>query len=200
MDRNIISAVNISSFCRICTTNNDVEWSIYETLNEDEGATNLHTMLVKLYPTVFNESQMLCDEALKWPMKICKECKTKVIESYRFYERCTKSARSLRTIALKEQSTTETSQEEKDDHPAVIKTEFIEFEEATVLKEEYDSDDYSSACNGFHEGSSKDDVFSDTEDSLPAPTSSRNSSASVDKRQQKQCNKNKAKSRGKMCL
>ncbi|KFB35604.1 AGAP010979-PA-like protein [Anopheles sinensis] len=182
MDRNTLTAVNVSSFCRICTTNNDVNWSIYETLNEDEGTTNLHTMLVKLYPTVFNESQMLCDEALEWPMKICKECKTKVIESYKFYERCTKSARSLRTIALKEQSSTDALQGDKDDHPAVIKTEFIEFEEATVQKEEYESEDHSSAYRKCYESSPTHDVFSDTEDSLPA-TTRRASAIKMDKKQ-----------------
>ncbi|KFB34740.1 hypothetical protein ZHAS_00000095 [Anopheles sinensis] len=166
--------------------------SIYETFYEDEGATNLHTMLVKLYPTVFNESQMLCDEALEWPMKICKECKTKVVESYRFYERCTKSARSLRTIALKEQSTTDALQEEKDDHPAVIKTEFIEFEEATVLKEEYDSEDHSSAYNKYNGRTLTEDVFSDTADSLTTPTDAQNNSLSANKVQQKQCIKSAA--------
>ncbi|XP_058117053.1 uncharacterized protein LOC131286315 [Anopheles ziemanni] len=192
MDRNSLSGTLVSSFCRICTTNNDVDWSIYETLKEDEATTNLHMMLVKLYPTVFNESQVLCDEALKWPMKICKECKAKVIESYSFYELCIKSARSLRTIALNEQSTTDTLQEEKDDHSAVIKTEFIECEETIVPKEEYDSEDHSSAYNGFNESSSRDDVFGDTEDSLPAQTSS---SSSVHKMQQQKCIKNKANSR-----
>ncbi|XP_058117054.1 uncharacterized protein LOC131286316 [Anopheles ziemanni] len=181
MDRNSLSGTLVSSFCRICTTNNDVDWSIYETLNEDEATTNLHMMLVKLYPTVFNESQVLCDEALKWPMKICKECKAKVIESYRFYERCTKSACSLRTIALKEQPTTDTLQEEKD-HPAVIKTEFIECEEPTPFKEECDEDDHGSAYRKCYGSSPTHDVFSDTEDSLPASSSS----YSANKSQQKQ--------------
>ncbi|XP_058117059.1 uncharacterized protein LOC131259560 [Anopheles coustani] len=129
-------------------------------------------MLVKLYPTVFNESQVLCDEALKWPMKICKECKAKVIESYRFYERCTKSARSLRTIALKEESTTDTVHEEKDDHPAVIKTEFIECEEPILYKVECGSKEHSSAYRKCYGSSPTHDVFSDTEDSLPASSSS----------------------------
>ncbi|XP_058117033.1 uncharacterized protein LOC131259539 isoform X1 [Anopheles coustani] len=192
MDRNSLSGTLVSSFCRICTTNNDVDWSIYETLNEDEGTTNLHMMLVKLYPTVFNESQVLCDEALKWPTKICKECKAKVIESYKFYERCTKSARSLRTIASKEQPTTDTLQEEKDDHPAVIKMEFIECEEPIVPKEECDSDDHSSTYKRFYRSSPTEDVFSDTEDSRPAPTSIQSSSSSANKMEQIQSTKQNA--------
>ncbi|KFB34742.1 AGAP010979-PA-like protein [Anopheles sinensis] len=154
-------------------------------------------MLVKLYPTVFNESQVLCDEALKWPMKICKECKAKVVESYKFYERCTKSARSLRTIALKEQSTTDALQEDKDDHSAVIKTEFIEFEEPTVLKEEYESEDHSSAFERFYGSSPTEDVFSDTEDSRSAPTSIQSDSSSANKMEQRQRTKNDAHSKGK---
>ncbi|KFB34741.1 AGAP010979-PA-like protein [Anopheles sinensis] len=154
-------------------------------------------MLVKLYPTVFNESQMLCDEALKWPMKICKECKAKVVESYKFYERCTKSARSLRTIALKEQSTTETLQEEKDDHPAEIKMEFIEFEEPTLQKTEYDSDEHSSAYKRFYGSSLTEDVFSDTEDSRTAPSSIQSDSSSANKMEQRQRTKNDAHSKGK---
>ncbi|XP_058117035.1 uncharacterized protein LOC131259539 isoform X3 [Anopheles coustani] len=197
MDRNSLSGTLVSSFCRICTTNNDVDWSIYETLNEDEGTTNLHMMLVKLYPTVFNESQVLCDEALKWPTKICKECKAKVIESYKFYERCTKSARSLRTIASKEQPTTDTLQEEKDDHPAVIKMEFIECEEPIVPKEECDSDDHSSTYKRFYRSSPTEDVFSDTEDSRPAPTSIQSSSSSANKMEQIQSTKQNANLKGK---
>ncbi|XP_058117052.1 uncharacterized protein LOC131259555 [Anopheles coustani] len=192
MNRNSFSASHVSSFCRICTTNNDVDWSIYETFNEDGGTTNLHMMLVKLYPTVFNESQVLCDEALKWPMKICKECKAKVIESYRFYDRCTKSARSLRTIALNEQSTTDTLQDEKDDLPAVIKTEFIEFEEPTLQKVEYDSDDHSSAYNRYSGNSPTEDVFGDSTYSLATPTDTQNNSLSANKMQQKQCIKSGA--------
>ncbi|XP_058117045.1 uncharacterized protein LOC131259547 [Anopheles coustani] len=122
--------------------------------------TMLHTMLAKLFPTVFNESQMLSDKAMNWPSKICQDCKGKVIESYRLYELCTKSVRQLTILTANQQT-----QDENDDPLAQIKMEFVECEELTELKKEYDPDDQISECRGFGSVSPTEDVFKNDEES-----------------------------------
>ncbi|KFB34744.1 AGAP010979-PA-like protein [Anopheles sinensis] len=128
---------SVSRFCRICTASNGVDYPIYELSHTNEGTTKLHAILVKLFPTVFNESQVLSDKLMNWPSKICQDCKGKVMESYRLYELCQKSIHQLTILAANQQT-----QEEKDDPLAQIKMEFVECEEPTAEpKEEYDADD-----------------------------------------------------------
>ncbi|XP_058117021.1 uncharacterized protein LOC131259529 isoform X2 [Anopheles coustani] len=173
MDRDRFSGslAIVSWYCRICTTTSGVDCPIYEAPNEDEGTASLHMMLAKLFPTVFNESQVLSDKVMDWPSKICLDCKGKVIESYGLYELCTKSAQQLALLVAKQQTVTHTFQAEVDDHDGDIKMK-LDCEDPLMLKVEYDSDDQSSECRGFESLSSTANVFTDIEDGQSTTESS----------------------------
>ncbi|KFB34745.1 AGAP010979-PA-like protein [Anopheles sinensis] len=190
----------VSWYCRICTTTSGVDCPIYEAPNEDEGTASLHMMLAKLFPSVFNESQVLSDKVMDWPSKICQDCKGKVVESYGLYELCTKSAQQLALLAAKQQTAVKQAFQDETDDPGDISMKFLDYEEPMMLKEEYDSDDQSSECIGFESVSCTTDGFTDIEDGQSATDSSLMRESNVSSPATKtQLNRSTKTTEGKLC-
>uniref|UniRef100_A0AAG5DJE8 ZAD domain-containing protein n=1 Tax=Anopheles atroparvus TaxID=41427 RepID=A0AAG5DJE8_ANOAO len=91
----------MQKICRICATRRNVECSIYKTPTKSSGS--MHVMLVKLFPKVFNATQVQRDESMNWPTRICQDCKAKVTIAYRLYELCVESAERLEMLSPKEE-------------------------------------------------------------------------------------------------
>ncbi|XP_053668027.1 zinc finger protein 235-like [Anopheles marshallii] len=93
------------TFCRICAVLNTDEYGIYE-LDYNNGTSNMHMMLEKLVPSVFNAEQVKVDELMGFPRKICRGCKGKVLEAYALYEMSMKSGDLLRKCLSSKKKTT----------------------------------------------------------------------------------------------
>uniref|UniRef100_A0A182PU38 Uncharacterized protein n=1 Tax=Anopheles epiroticus TaxID=199890 RepID=A0A182PU38_9DIPT len=94
------------SCCRICISTRNVEYCIHERVNQ-EASLSLQYMLEKLFPSAFNAVQVRHDGKMRWPSKICQECKRKVLVAYDLYAQCLVSADRLERMlsALKDGTT-----------------------------------------------------------------------------------------------
>uniref|UniRef100_A0A182IQK5 Uncharacterized protein n=1 Tax=Anopheles atroparvus TaxID=41427 RepID=A0A182IQK5_ANOAO len=92
----------ISALCRICVTPTDVDCSIYDTGQQEDGMTSLHMMMQKLFPTIFNDQQVASDQAMNWPCKVCQDCLRSVTGAYGLYELCLKSTDRLKKLLTEE--------------------------------------------------------------------------------------------------
>ncbi|XP_052890740.1 zinc finger protein 235-like [Anopheles moucheti] len=93
------------TFCRICAVLSTDEYGIYE-IDYKDGTSNMHMMLEKLVPSVFNAEQVKVDELMGFPRKICGGCKGKVLEAYALYEMSMKSGDLLRKCLSGKKKTT----------------------------------------------------------------------------------------------